>query len=242
VTDIESVGLEGAYNFRDLGGLTTKDGRRVVGRRLFRSDTLQELTEGDAEYLVHSLKIKTVVDLRSGAESVEEGRGPLSRYPICYINIPLVDVDRPHGAPGQFTVNQYLDHLETDGNLVRAIEVVSRSLEAPTIVHCAAGKDRTGVLCALILLIVGVTEDEVIKDYAATSTNMVRIRERFSRLPRYARNMARLPDEIYRCEPSTMQIFIAELKRRYRRADAWALAKGIDSETVQNLKSALTLP
>ena len=69
--------LEGAFNFRDLGGLRLPDGRRIRQGRLFRSDTLQALTPGDVRVLLDELGLRTVVDLRLAKEVEEEGRGPL---------------------------------------------------------------------------------------------------------------------------------------------------------------------
>jgi protein-tyrosine phosphatase len=66
--------LTGAFNFRDLGGLPTADGRRTRPGRLFRSDTLQALTEADVTYLVESLSVMLVIDLRDTDEAVEQGR------------------------------------------------------------------------------------------------------------------------------------------------------------------------
>lgn len=109
--------LEGAFNFRDLGGITTSDGRQIVSGQLFRSDSLQELTDNDVKIVSEDLKVRCVLDLRSTREAVSEGRGLLGRRPLCYVNLPLIDVDSPHGEPGELTVNQYLDHLESDENL-----------------------------------------------------------------------------------------------------------------------------
>jgi protein-tyrosine phosphatase len=231
--------LEGAYNFRDLGGLPTVDGRRTREGRLFRSDTLQELTDADVARLIDELGITFVIDLRQAFEAVEEGRGPLGRYPVCYANIPLVDVDSPAGAPGEILVTQYLDHLESDPNLPVAVELLALVVRRPTVLHCAGGKDRTGVVTALLLGILGVTEQAVVDDFLITAQNMDRIVERFSRWPRYHANMAKYPPETYRAEESTIRTFVREVNRRYGGAREWALGKGLSPDVIAQLEDAL---
>ena len=117
--------------------------RRAALRRLFRSDTLQELTDDDVAGLVDELRIAFVIDLRQAAEAVEEGRGPLARLSVCYANVPLVDLDSA-GAPGELTATQYLDHLEHDPNLVIAVELVASVVHRPTVLHCAAARTAPG--------------------------------------------------------------------------------------------------
>ncbi|KJF18668.1 tyrosine-protein phosphatase [Acidithrix ferrooxidans] len=228
--------LEGAFNFRDLGGIKTADGAQIAYGKLFRSDSLQELTASDVEVVSNELKVRCIVDLRSTREAVTEGRGLLGRIPLCYINLPLIDVDSPHGDPGELTVNQYLDHLETDENLVLAINLLGSLVQLPTVVHCAAGKDRTGVLVALVLLLLGVPQEAVAHDYLRTTENMDRIVERFKKWPRYAHNMETLPPEIYSCEPKTIEIFFRELNSRYGGAEKWAEQKGVSSDAIEQLK------
>jgi protein-tyrosine phosphatase len=230
--------LSGAYNFRDIGGMRAR-GSVLRSGRLFRSDTLQELTDADVARLVDELAIAFVIDLRQAAEAVEEGRGPLARSSVCYANVPLVDVDSPAGAPGELTVTQYLDHLDHDPNLVIAVELVASVVHRPTVLHCAAGKDRTGVVTALLLDLLGVDHEQIVADYMVTATHMERITDRFGRWPRYRQNMASLPAEIYRVEEHTIRTFLRELDHRYGGAAGWARARGVDPDAERRLAAAL---
>jgi len=231
--------LSGAFNFRDLGGLSTVDGRRTRYGRLFRSDTLQALTDDDVARLLDEYHITFVIDLRTAEEAVSEGRGPLGRLSVCYANVPLVDVDSPFGEAGDLVVNQYLDHLEHDPNLVIALDLLAHTGGRPTVFHCAAGKDRTGVVTALLLRIIGVAEEDIVADYLATAQNMERIVARFREWPRYRRNMATLPAEIYRCEEHVIRKFLRELDSRYGNARDWARQKGLSKEAITRLESVL---
>ena len=112
----------------------------------------------------------------------------------------------------------------------------------PTVLHCAAGKDRTGVVTALLLGLLGVDHEQIVEDYMVTATNMDRITERFGRWPRYRRNMASLPAEIYRVEERTIRTFLRELDHRYGGAAGWARARGVDPEVERRLAAALLVP
>lgn len=226
-------------NFRDVGGLPTTDGRRIRPGRLFRSDSLQELDDSDVTVLVDRLGIRYVIDLRTASEAVQQGRGPLSAHPVAYVNVPLADVDRPAGPPGTVVLSQYLQHLDNDPNLPLAVETVAHAVSHPTVVHCAAGKDRTGVVLALVELLLGVPEEHVVADYMATAANIDAIVGRLRGWQRYADNMARLPAEIYRCEEHVIRGLLRELAGRYGGARQWALERGVPADTTDRLRDRL---
>lgn len=231
--------LTSFVNLRDVGGLRTADGRRLRPGRLFRSDSVQDITEEEADVLVGRLGVRSVIDLRTGPEAVQQGRGPLAHRPVSYLNIPLVDVDRPEGLPGRLLLDSYIDHLHHDPNLPVAVETVTHAVRRPTLVHCAAGKDRTGVTLMLVELLCGVTIDDVRADFLVTAANIERIRARLRGWPRYARNMATLSPEIYECEPHSFDGLVAVLEREYGTAEGWALAKGLPAGTVELLRERL---
>lgn len=228
-------------NFRDVGGLPAADDRQIRSGRLFRSDSLQELGDGDITNFVDRLGIRYIIDLRTAEESVQQGRGPLGSYPIGYLNVPLVDVDAPSGPPGQVVLTQYLQHLDHDPNLPLAVEMVAHTVRLPTVVHCAAGKDRTGVVLALVELLLGVPEEHVVADYMRTAANIELVLARLRRWPRYADNMAKLPAETYRCEEHVIRGLLDELSRRYDGAAGWARQRGIGPDMVQQLRDRLLI-
>jgi hypothetical protein len=124
--------LTGAFNFRDLGGLPTVGGRRTRPGLLFRSDTLQALTEADVAHLVRSLGVMLVMDLRDADEAVEQGRGLLGRSPLCYVNLPLEAAPTrdatPPGDAGA-TLDFYLRHLESGSSVLPlALQIFAVSL------------------------------------------------------------------------------------------------------------------
>lgn len=244
----------GTLNFRDLGGLPTGDGRMTRYRRLFRSDSLQEVTADGVARLEADLGLAFVVDLRGAEESVAEGRGLLDQLRVCHINVPLRDfsslvdpdaealpgADDPAAqAVGGPLMPHYVENLESDRNLVIAVEFLARALtRGPAIVHCAFGKDRTGVVVALVLGLVGVTEEAIVADYMASSENVPSFIERARRIPRYA-PFADL--DVWRCDERMIRFYLLALDERYGGALGWARCKGITEETVDRLRAALVV-
>ncbi|WP_127782051.1 tyrosine-protein phosphatase [Rhodococcus sp. X156] len=210
--------LQGAVNVRDLGGLPTADGRTVRSGRLLRSDSLSELTESDVRTLVDELQLELIIDLRAAAEVERDGRGPLAQRPVRFANLPLqgqhqvrLDLAADAGQDGDLAAH-YASYLEHSGpNLVAAARLLGQTRTA-SVVHCAAGKDRTGILVALVLQALGVAAEEVVADYAATAANMPRVRERLFRSPSaQLRETFTVPDWILAAEPDTMRRFLTHL-------------------------------
>jgi protein-tyrosine phosphatase len=167
------IELEGAWNFRDFGGVTAADGRRIRPGAVFRSDALHRLTAGDAARL-EALGLSRVYDLRSARELETDGLGDFAAVGDRHFHRPLVRVTLSPFDPSidwktLDLSSRYLEMLREGGAVV--VEILSwlASAEAgPTVFHCTAGKDRTGVLAALLLLALGVDEEEVVADYAAS--------------------------------------------------------------------------
>jgi len=243
---------EGALNFRDLGGLPAGDGRATRPGRLFRSGALSDVTPSGLRHLHGELGIAFVLDLRGAEESVAMGRGLLDQAPICHLNVPLRDfqslVDRDAGElPGEEDpaaveaggplMPHYVENLESDRNLVIAVDLLANALgHGPALVHCAFGKDRTGVVVALLLRMVGVTAEAVVADYMASSACMDDCIARARRIPRYA-PFADL--DVWRCDERMITFYLEQVEKRYGGAVKWALGKGIPEETIDRLRAAL---
>lgn len=230
--------LEGAFNFRDLGGLRTSAGRRVRGGLLFRSDSLQALTEGDVATLRHDYGLKVVVDLRLEREVAEEGRGPLASVgEVGYVNAPLEMASTEGTAPEEVLNTLYLQCLASP-SMVRAVGRIVEHAGQPTLFHCAAGKDRTGVVAAIILGLLEVDEEQIVGDYMDSASNMPRMLERFATWARYREHLAAMPPQVYAVEESPIRLLLAELRQQHGGARAWALERGIASSAIDRLVSA----
>ncbi len=229
----------GTLNFRDLGGLTAVDGRRVRPGRLFRSDTLQALSAADVQLLVDGLGLRTVIDLRLEVEVEQEGRGLLARRAeVAFINSPLGMATRDGIPPDRVLIELYESCLASP-SLLTTIRAIATNIDAPTLFHCAAGKDRTGVVAAIVLGILGVDSEQIVADYMRSATAMPRMIERFMTWPRYRDHLAAMPPAVYDVEEAPIRHVLATLEREHAGARNWALHRGIPSACLARLDEAL---
>jgi protein-tyrosine phosphatase len=230
--------LAGAFNFRDLGGLPARDGRHTRRGLLFRSDSLQALTPGDVATLRDGFGLKVVVDLRLAREVAEEGRGLLASCPeIDYVNAPLEMASVRSIAPQEVLNTLYRQCLES-ASMAHAVERIAAHAGQPTLFHCAAGKDRTGVVAAMVLSVMGVDDEAIVADYLASAPNMPKMLERFATWPRYREHLAAMPPQVYAVEEQPIRIFLAELRKGHGGALAWAARRGIPSSALAGLVRA----
>jgi protein-tyrosine phosphatase len=169
--------LEGASNFRDLGGYPTSTGRMVRWRQIFRSNHLGHLTEADIE-VVRGLGVRSAFDFR-GLE--ERAAAVCAVKEIAVHSLPIepsvVAALRARLAAGSLSAADALEIMrESYRNYVRLNTHSFRALfghlladRAPLVIHCTAGKDRTGFACALVLHALGVAEDVIAEDYLLTN-------------------------------------------------------------------------
>ncbi|WP_224403021.1 tyrosine-protein phosphatase [Pseudonocardia sp. ICBG1034] len=236
-------GMDGVHNFRDLGGLRAGPDLRVRPGALFRSDTLQALSPADVDHLVSGLGLELVVDLRSGTEAVEEGRGPLALRPVGYLNAPLLDLPVSDLPAHEQSLSFSLEHLSSPASpLATVVRVVAALAGRPTLLHCAAGKDRTGLVTALLLRLLGVDDDEIVADYLRSGPNMVRIVERFRTWPRYRDHIDVVPPAVYEAREYTIRGFLAALDRDHGGAHGWARRRGIAASVPRQLRDGLLVP
>jgi hypothetical protein len=231
-------------NFRDIGGRPTTGGGRVRRGLVYRSDTLQEISPADADVLVGDLGVRLVIDLRLRAESKREGHGALAARPVRIVNLPLDIADRASSQAvpalnGTGMIEHYLGYLRPSAATVVSVMMLLADSEAPAIVHCAAGKDRTGVMAALLLGAIGTPDAEIVADYAGSDDNVGRVFARLRRLPSYAERIDRLPPEARGASPGIMAGFLDELKRRYQSVPDLLRELGVPDETLSRLTDRL---
>ena len=236
------IAFEGCLNFRDLGGYPTADGRRVRWRRIYRSDALHLLTPADVARLRDELALSTVVDLRSSAELRSEGRGRLAGEPIAFEHVPLFDgeVIRADSRAAELTLaDRYALLAEFAKDRIARVITVLADAPGPAVYHCAAGKDRTGVVSAVLLGILGVRDEVIVVDYAATQASLEAIVERLMSAEGYQTMLAALPPDTLHAEPETMLAFLAHVRERYGSMAAYARAAGVGDATLARLAATL---
>jgi len=233
--------LRGCSNFRDLGGLPTATGTTTWGR-VFRSDTLQELADEDVRILLDDVKLATIIDLRTTREIKAEGRGPLEDEAIGYVNLPFIaDLEVQDEVPDAVERDVLADYrhmLDTAGHVIaEAVHTIATST-GPVVFHCAAGKDRTGILAALTESLVGVPREVIVGDYELTNQVIEQICERLARFDTYT-NVRVNPWSHFRCKPEVMEGFLAILDERHGGAEGWAKAVGLDDGDLVALRNLL---
>jgi protein tyrosine/serine phosphatase len=244
------IELEGAVNVRDLGGLPTTDGSTTTPGVLVRSDNLQGLSDKDVRRLVDDHGIRTVLDLRTPTEVRSEGPGPLVAEGVRHINLDLIPTwdeeegtDRivPHEQREEGDLSHfYLTYLDQmPQSVVDALHVIAGADSGPVLVHCAAGKDRTGVIVALALHVAGVQRDEIVADYALTGERIEAIRDRLVASPTYAEDMKSRPLDDMRPHALSMRHFFDRLDE-LGGAEAWLTAHGFGPEEQAALREKLT--
>ena len=231
--------LHGAYNFRDIGGLPTADGRLVRRGLLYRSDTLQAITPQDVAFLRNTLEIRFVIDLRLSDEASEEGRGLLSSLDgLTFVDAPLEMASLEGVSPNDVMLHLYSRCLAS-ASLAVAVGRIAEHAGSPTIFHCAAGKDRTGIVAALVLDLLGVTDEAIVEDYLASSANMQRMVERFENWPRYRDHLRSMPPEVYAVKAEPILHLLTTVRSAFGSTTNWALEQGISEGTLALMRDVL---
>ena len=255
------IELDGIVNMRDLGGLPTRDGGHTASGRLIRSDNLQDLTETDVQHLVDVLGVTDIVDLRTDTELHLEGPGPLRRVEsLTHHHHSLIEERTPDESAeavgaralpwrdddpvrdASFWAEHYLGYLaRRPDSVAAALEVVARA-EGAVVVHCAAGKDRTGTVVAMALDVAGVPHDEIVADYVLTGERLEQIVGRLMPREAYGPALAKqkLADQLPRAE--SIRAILAAVDEGWGGAAGWLLAHGWSEAEVERLRRRLTEP
>lgn len=240
------IELDGCFNFRDLGGYHTDAGLRMRPGQVFRADGLQHLSRADLDRLQGEHRLGAVIDLRSTHEIETDGRGDIALEPLTFHHVPLFDQAGRRGEkqkdPREFLSNMselyFLMLSAASGPIARVTQLIAES-SAPIVFHCAAGKDRTGVISALLLSLLGVPRETIVMDYALSRQNLEQINARLSTSPTYQDFMASLPPDAYEAEPATMEGFLDRVAREHGSMQEWAAGVGIGPDIVAGLRARL---
>ncbi|GIF10539.1 tyrosine-protein phosphatase [Actinoplanes teichomyceticus] len=236
-----NLAFSSTYNFRDVGGYTGLDGRKVRWRRLFRADSLHRIGEADAAAFT-ALGIRTVIDLRRPFEVEKFGRVH-ERYGLDYRNLVLKHVDwdeveHPEGtAHERWLADRYLNFAE-DGRegILDSLRLIADPAAAPVVVHCMAGKDRTGTICALTLALLGVGDADIAADYALTT-------EAMAPLTRYlletSPETVRGNEHMFDSPPAAMRLFLDDLRALHGSVEGYAHEIGLTGTELAALRRHL---
>ena len=166
------IEFERLHNFRDLGGYHAAGGSTVAWGVLYRADSLGKLRDADwARFL--ALGIRTVIDLRYPWEIAVNGRVPeADRFRYVNLSIEHRPYDQsaidPGVDPWRYLADRFVEVTEDGVDEIRQVIEEIADAPAPVVLHCTSGKDRTGLIAAFVLTLLGVSQDQILADFALT--------------------------------------------------------------------------
>jgi protein-tyrosine phosphatase len=181
----DALAIDGLINLRDLGGLPTASGATTRPGRLLRSESPHSLSESGLQELL-DLGIGAVVDLRTTSER-DQRPSPLAEAGVHTSHAPIFTDDEDYPDHLATAAEVYCWWLrERRNGVAAAMSAIADAPSAPILVHCHAGKDRTGVVVALVLRLAGVSVDDIADDYAISGVQLAEMlaRDRVTALER----------------------------------------------------------
>lgn len=238
------IPLKGLQNFRDIGGYRTKGGRTVKWRRIFRSDAHHPMKPEDIDFTADVLKIRTIIDLRSNDELEKYGRSPLTERQAAYHHLPfltsamMVSQNDPR-VTGD--VAQHYAHMMVGAaaKIAAALKTLAESDAHPAVIHCMGGKDRTGVLTAVLLGLLDVNEEEIVSDYALSELYLGDFLQRLKGTPGYEKMAQRFSPAMFTARPETMERLLVWVKAKHHDMSGYVRSIGVPDETIARLRETL---
>jgi len=240
------IPLVGAYNFRDLGGYRTQGGAQTKWRRFLRADSPHRLTAQDTETLLDR-GLTTVIDLRAINE-LKSAPNPFEQNPdVIYQNIPLFD----HLAPDNMRDAEdtssddplfafYKATLATRQTAIRnVLAAIAQAPRGTVMFHCTAGKDRTGLISALLLGLAQVEAEEIVSDYAQTKPLIVGLVAEFLALARENGTDVEAYRPLLECKSETMRNVVDYFADQYNSVPEYLAEIGLTAELQERLKQRL---
>jgi protein-tyrosine phosphatase len=239
------IALEGAHNVRDLGGYRTANGGLTRWRSILRGDALHRLSGADIDTLLDN-GLTTVIDLRNAHEIAAEANPFVGHAEVRYHNTPLFSalapVEMMANAGVSFDMgDRYCQAIDDcQPAIAEVLKTIADAPEGAVLFHCSAGKDRTGVISALLLANAGVDETTIIEDYALTATIsgplIAGLRDRA--LGRGT--PAALVDIVLASEPRSMRQALDHIGKNYGSVRDYLVYLGFDEPAMERLRSRLS--
>ena len=214
--------------------------------RVFRSAGLHDATVADALRLRQEFALRSILDLRNKTEIDRQGTGPASDG-IRRSNVPLSadsaksgGTERLHALKntGEFYLLQVRDQ-DYSRRLVECLRFVAEAANHPLVFHCAAGKDRTGVLAACLLSVLGVGDRDIVEDYTRSARHMPGIIERYGRNPEDAKFLKSLPAWMHEAPAASMELFLSSMTQDYGSIRGYLMSNGAEPSLFERLKETL---
>ena len=235
-----ALAWDACLNVRDLGGLAAADGRRVRRGALVRSDQLCRLSDGGRAALV-THGVRTVIDLRNPAEAEKDPDPIWHEHGVDYFLIPqqseqlwrdLEPVARTRSERDSAVIDRRAEQI------VAMAHAVANAVPGGVLIHCLAGKDRTGIAVAMLLSLVGVSEADIAEDYSLTVPNLAA--ELAAALAAASDDDARARlVRSYDASVETMVATLAHLRTRHGGAKEYLTRAGLPDADIQRIRARL---
>lgn len=237
---------EGVHNFRVLASYPLAGGGHIRSGMVYRSGALELMTEADRVWLTEEVSVARVLDLRHPDErgtvvhAIADRALHISIFPETGTQAEMIaELNGLYGTGP--TPERYMHYLGVGGaRFARAVNVLADAASYPVLIHCTAGKDRTGVLVALVMDLLGASDADIAAEYGLSNASV-------ERLIAYAgatnRHLEGTPEEIrarLATPPERMAGFVDLLRARYGSAEGYLLAQGVGRESLDRLRAILT--
>ena len=238
----------GAYNIRDLSGYKSASGGTIPWRRFLRSDSLHRLEKGETHRL-HGVGLNKVIDLRTPAEISEKPNSFSNFAEVEFLNLPLFDDLSPSALsktrrPGDDPLlSFYMAALDTRGSAIRSILSEIAAVERGAVLfNCTAGKDRTGIIAALLLGLADVSQDQIVADYALTAELIPDLVTEFLALSRARGGDTESYARLLRSPAATMARTLEKIETRHGSIPGYLKSIGMPAPEIDLLRAKLLAP
>jgi len=235
-----ALAWDACLNARDLGGLTTRDGRRVRRGALIRSDQLCRLSDrGRSAVLAHG--VRTVIDLRTPAEVAKDPDPLWHEHGVDYVLIPQQDEQLWRELDGITRTRAERDAAAIDrraAQIVAMMRAVADAARGGVLIHCLAGKDRTGIAVALLLGLIGVDDAQIAADYALSEAGLAAELNAALAAAPDDQERARLVRS-YDARSETMLSTLAHVRERYGGPEAYLVRAGLSAADIERIRERM---
>jgi len=225
--------LNSSLNTRDLGGYAAKDGSVTKFGVFLRSDDISELTEGDKSFL-YDYGVRMVIDLRSDDE-IEQNSGAMqSDERFSFHHVPILPnnyADNMKGLLDNYFLGDLYSAVLDKGQerICRIFKLIASQETGAVLFHCTLGKDRTGVIAALLLLLVGVAQIDVIANYEVTNTYVKSI---FDKVRAFAPD---IPAALFESRAEYIYSMLEHLMTNYQSIESYMIKIGVTEEEINKI-------
>lgn len=227
---MKRIKFESVYNFRDLGGIPISLKQWTTRNVFFRSDLLHQLSDEEIAYL-KQLNVSTIIDLRTNKEKDNQPNQLETMKDFHYYQYSFLDNEEAISGLDDFK-NFYLYLIETTCVLPAIFDTLA-SAKGAVVYHCTAGKDRTGILSALLLMLVGVGKDDVVADYQLSDTYLTPLKHQLMKL------YPDMPIQVAGTSPEWIIAVIEYIKQKDMTVETYLLNKGVSEASIKAVKEKL---